>query len=350
MLTGNPVTSMDDTPAAAFKIAFVLLSDFSNLGLAAAVEPLSVANWLTNRQVFEWRFLSLDGHPVRASNGMSILVETTLENPQEYAAIIVAASFNAAAHAQNTKLLNWLRRAARFGVKIGAIETGAEVLAAAGLLNDHTAAVHWYNLDGFRQRYPSVSATGARFTADRDRMTCAGGITSIDMVLALIATHANKALADEVALHLFVQDQAKSVYAPAVQSAERSTRAADSIMRETLENPLTCRHLAARVGLSDRQLQRHFRTALGVGVAQHYVRLRLERAHKYVQLTELSVTEIALACGFGSIEHFSRSYRRAFGVAPKSDRSQTKAGSVFRVLPQQGNELRIAKTTQSKNI
>ena len=238
---------MDETPAATFKIAFVLLPDFSNLGLAAAVEPLYVANWLTNRQVFEWRFLSLDGKPVCASNGMSTLVELALENPRDYAAIIVAASFNAAAHAQNTRLLNWLRRAARFGVQIGAIETGAEVLAAAGLLDDHTAAVHWYNLDGFLERYPGVSATSARFAADRKRMTCAGGTTSMDMILALIAVQANKALADEVALHLSVQDHAKSASAPAVQSAERITRQVDAIMRETLEHPLSCRDLAARV-------------------------------------------------------------------------------------------------------
>ena len=340
---------MNDSQDTPFRIAFVLLSDFSNLGLAAAVEPLFVANWLTRRQVFHWRFLSLDGQAVRASNGMLTPVDAPLESPQAYAVVIVAGSFNAAAHAQNTKLLNWLRRAGRFGVQIGGIETGSEVLAAAGLLNGHTAAVHWYNLDGFRERYPGVSATGARFAAERGRMTCAGGATSIEMMLALIAAQAGPALADEVAVQLFVQDLTKSTPAPAVQTAERSTRAADAIMRVTLEHPLTCRQLAARVGLSDRQLQRHFRTALGAGVAQHYVHLRLERAHNYVQQTELSVTEIALACGFGSIEHFSRSYRRAFGVAPRSDRGQTKAASVFRLLPQPGAEADTPRNVKRQN-
>ncbi len=339
---------MNDTPDTSIRIAFVLLSDFSNLGLAAAVEPLFVANWLTKRRVFHWRFLSLDGQPVRASNGMLTEVEATLESPQDYAAVIVTASFNAAAHAQNTRLLNWLRRAGRFGVQIGAIETGSEVLAAAGLLNGHKAAVHWYNLDGFRERYPDVSVSDARFATERGRMTCTGGATSSDMILALIRAQVGPALADEVALQLIVQDQARSAPTPAIQTAERSTTAAEVIMRETLEYPLPCRQLAARIGLSDRQLQRHFRTAHGKGVAQHYLHLRLERAHKYVQQTELSVTEIALACGFGSIEHFSRSYRRAFGVAPRSDRSQTKAASVFRLLPQPGAEKDTAKILQRK--
>ena len=338
---------MTEIPDTTFRIAFVLLSDFSNLGLAAAVEPLFVANWLTGRPVFHWRFLSPDGLPVRASNGMQTQVDGPLESPQVFGAVIVAASFNAAAHAQNAKVLNWLRRAARFGVQIGAIETGSEVLAAAGLLDGHKAAVHWYNLDGFRERYPGVNACDARFAAEPGRMTCTGGASSTDMMLALIGAQAGPALADEVALQLVVQDQAKSAQAPAVQTAERSIRAAEAIMRETLEYPLPCRQLAARIGLSDRQLQRHFHTARGTGVAQHYLHLRLERAHKFVQQTGLSVTEIALACGFGSIEHFSRSYRRAFGVAPRSDRSQTKAASVFRVLlqPVTGNDTLQRKTT-----
>ena len=339
---------MIDTPDTPLRVAFVLVPDFSNLGLAAAVEPLFVANWLTKRRVFEWRFLSLDGQSVRASNGMSTLVDCALESPQDHAAVIVVASFNAAAHAQNTRLLNWLRRAARFGVQIGAIETGSEVLAAAGLLDGYKAAVHWYNLDGFRERYPGVGASSARFFAEPNRMTCSGGATSSDMMLAMIGARVGPELAEEVALQLIVQDgQART--APAVQTAGNSAMAAETIMRETLEYPLTCRQLATRIGLSDRQLQRHFRTSHGTGVAQYYLRLRLERAHKYVQQTELSVTEIALACGFGSIEHFSRSYRRAFGVAPRSDRSQTKAASVFRLLPQPGADPDIFRISHRKN-
>ena len=339
---------MTDPLANPCRIAFLLLPDFSNLGVAAAVEPLFVANWLTKRRAFDWQFLSLDGQPVRASNGMSIAVETGLPSPETFAVIFVAASFDTAAQAQNVRLLNWLRRAARFGVQIGGIETASEVLAAAGLLDGHKAAVHWYNLEGFRERYPAVDASATRFAAERGRLTCAGGATSIDMMLALIAEKAWIALAEEVARQLIQPDTARTGPAPAEQTAERSTRAAEAIMRETLEFPLPCRDLAARIGLSDRQLQRHFQAALGMGVAQHYLHLRLERAHKYVQQTRLSVTEIALACGFGSIEHFSRSYRRAFGVAPRSDRSQTKAASVFRLVPQPSAELDTPKIAQRK--
>ena len=324
---------MSDHPAIPHQIAFVLLPDFANLGLAASVEPLFVANWLTRNRLFQWHLLSLDGLPVRASNGMQTAVDGALTDPRVYDVVIVAASFGSADHAQDARLLNWLRRAARFGTQIGALETGSEVLAAAGLLDGHRAAVHWYNLEGFQERYPGVIATDARLAVAGGRMTCGGGATSLEMMLHLVAAHAGVALADEVAQQLMVQGQTQAPPPPALRNAERSLRAAEAVMRETLEQPLPCHRLAARVGLSDRQLQRHFRAAGGTSVAQFYLRLRLERAHKYVQQTEMSVTEIALACGFGSIEHFSRSYRRAFGVAPRSDRSQSKAASVFRASP-----------------
>ena len=329
-MTDSP---MPDPPDVPFSIGFVLLPDFSNLGLAAAIEPLFVANWLTKRRLFHWQLLSLDGVSVRASNGMQTAVDAGLPSGLAFDAIIVAASFSAAAHAQNARLLNWLRRAARFGVTIGALETGSEVLAAAGLLDGQKAAVHWYNLDGFRERYPKVAATNDRIDVGRHHMTCAGGTSSLDLMLHLIAAQAGRRLADEVAKQLLVQDPAKPALTQAILAAESTVHVAEAIMRETLEDPLPCRDLAARIGLSDRQLQRHFHRTFGSGIARHYLRLRLERAHKYVQLTELSLTEIALACGFGSIEHFSRSYRRAFGVAPRSDRSQSKAASVFRLHP-----------------
>ena len=60
------------------KIAFLVLPEFSNLGLAAAMEPLFVANWLAQRTLFEWQVVSVDGKPVRASNGREVSVDGAL--------------------------------------------------------------------------------------------------------------------------------------------------------------------------------------------------------------------------------------------------------------------------------
>jgi AraC family carnitine catabolism transcriptional activator len=57
----------------------------------------------------------------------------------------------------------------------------------------------------------------------------------------------------------------------------------------------------------------------------------MERAHQLVQLTDLTITQVAVACGFSSLEVFSRTYRKTFNVAPSRDRRQSVDSSVFRL-------------------
>ncbi len=317
-------------------IAFVVLPEFSHMGLALAIEPLFVANWLAQKQLFRWSTLSLDGLSVRASNGQHLPVDGALGEASGYQTVIVVASFDAKIHAGDQRLLNWLRKMARFGVTIGAIETGSEILAAARLLDDQPAAIHWDNLEGFSERYPTVEAGALLYTITRDRMTCAGATATLDMMLRWIGETVDADLAAEVGQHFLMprlrppSEGQNDAPQDSRAAANQKVEAALKIMQETLEEPLSCREIADKIDLSQRQLQRHFQRHLGVSIARQYLSYRLAKAHKLLQQTELPVTEIAVTCGFGSLESFSRTYRRYFGVSPSSDRQQTTSAPVFR--------------------
>lgn len=317
-------------------LAFVVLPEFSHMGLALAIEPLFVANWLAQKQLFRWSTLSLDGLSVRASNGQHLPVDGALGEVGTYQTVIVIASFDAKIHAGDQRLLGWLRRMARFGATIGAIETGSEILAAARLLDNQPAAIHWDNLEGFRERYPDVDANDHLYTLTRDRMTCAGATATLDMMLRWIGETVDADLATEVGQHFLMPrlrppSEGQSGAEPDIHAAaNQKVDAALKIMQQTLDEPLSCRQIADRIGMSQRQLQRHFQRHLGVSIARQYLSYRLAKAHKLLQQTELPVTEIAVTCGFGSLESFSRTYRRYFGLSPSSDRQQTTNAPVFR--------------------
>jgi AraC family carnitine catabolism transcriptional activator len=82
--------------------------------------------------------------------------------------------------------------------------------------------------------------------------------------------------------------------------------------------------------ISLRQLERRFGQMLGRTVHAEYMLVRVEKAHQYLQQTDLSVTEVAALTGFSSVEYFSKVYRRVFGVLPSTDRRQSTDAPVFR--------------------
>ena len=323
------------------QVAFLILPEFSNLGLAAATEPLFVANWLSQRPLFEWKVVSVDGAPVRASNGRPIPVDGDLQAAEQCKSVFVLASFEPQRVVAQRHAIRWLKRLAKFGVEIGGIENGSLLLAEAGLLNGHQVAVHWDNSIGFQEHYPKSQAVMQLFARSRNRITCAGAAAILDMMVAWIEWHADAELATEVADHLLLgrpRPANTAQRAAAVDSRGSSDAAvmrARALMARHIDEPLTCGEIARRVGLSLRQIERRFHDELRSSVLQQYRQIRMTKAHQLLQQTELSVTDVAFACGFASPEYFCRLYRSLFGRSPSHDRRQSTTAPVLRrQLPQ----------------
>ena len=316
------------------KVAFLLLPEFSHLGIAAATEPLFIANWLAQRTVFDWRVISVDGQPVRASNGRIVTVDGDLTSAIDCKTVFVLASFDP--QISDRKVIRWLKRIARFGVEIGGIENGSLVLAEAGLLNGHEVAVHWDNSIGFQEHYPKTRAVTQLYVRSAERITCAGASAILDLMIAWIGWHANKDLAGEVAEHLLLgrprpaQTEQRLAAKIDLSSSDAAVARAQAIMLEHIDEPLTCREIARRVGFSLRQIERRFRDELRCSVLQHYRQIRMAKAHQLLQQTELSVTDVAFSCGFSSPEYFCRLYRVLFGCSPSRDRRQSTTATVLR--------------------
>src|SRR5260370_13909374 len=116
------------------KVAFLLLPEFSNLGIAAATEPLFIANWLAQRAVFEWKIISADGQPVRASNGRMVPVDGDLACAADCKTVFVLASFDPHRSVRERQVVRWLKRIATFGVEIGGTENRIVVAPRCRLL------------------------------------------------------------------------------------------------------------------------------------------------------------------------------------------------------------------------
>ena len=306
-------------------VALILLPEFTMMPVTSVIEPLRIANRLAEKQLYRWSLHSLDGLPVSASSLIPTMVMGDLDTIPADAAVIVCGGLNVQRHTDK-RVLSWLRKTARRGAQLGAVCTGSHVLAEAGLLDGYRCTIHWENLPGFSEAFPEIKATGGLFEIDGDRFTSAGGTTAIDMMLTLIASQHGPDLAASVAeaiLHSPIRHHSENqrMSLPARIGA-RHTKLVSIIekMEENLEEPLSPSLLAKEAILSTRQLERLFRRYLDRSPKRYYLELRLKKARSLLLQTDLSVINVALACGFSSPSHFSKCYRGFYGRTPYRER------------------------------
>lgn len=306
-------------------VVFVLLDSFTLLAFAASIEPLRLANRMSKKRLYDFSVVSESGSPATASCGVSMEVDGALPDCPPGAMVIICGGTDVS-RAVTRPLINWLRREARRGVTLGAVDTGAQALAAAGLLDGRKATIHWENRDGFAEAFDEVELSSRIFVIDGERMTAAGGLASADMMLRVIAAEHGPELGAEVSDQMVytaprtdAENQRLSTPARIGVRHPKLSRVI-ALMHEHIEDPLSAAELAQAVGMSTRQLERLFRRYLDRSPKRYYLELRLEKARRLLLQTDMSVISVALACGFTSPSHFSKCYRSQYGRTPYRER------------------------------
>ncbi len=307
---------------------FALTQDFTHLAFASAVEPLRIANLVSGRELYRWSFASEDGQTATASNGSVTLVHHRFDALPPYDRLFVISGLDVQKH-DHAALLAMLRREARSRLpRIGALCSGAYVLARAGLLDGHRAAIHWDYHDGFSEDFPQVELVRSVFVADDPIVTASGGTATADLMLHLIehdhGYDLSVAVADQMVYNTVRSESGAQRLSLQSRKGVRNKHLSDAveIMRTTLDAPIPPSDIAARLGITSRQLERLFRANLGVTPHRHYREMRLERARSLLLQTEMSIIEVAVAAGFQSAGHFARAYRQAYGVTPTEQRGR----------------------------
>jgi transcriptional regulator GlxA family with amidase domain len=121
---------------------FALAEDFTHLAFACAVEPLRIANLVSRRELYRWSYASANGETATASNGTVSLVHHSFADIPPCDRLFVLSGVNIEKPGQtHGELITALRRADRqHGTKVGALCSGAWILARAGFLNGMKAA------------------------------------------------------------------------------------------------------------------------------------------------------------------------------------------------------------------
>ncbi len=319
------VIELDTVPAKPRRFIFVLLDDFTLLSFAAALDCLRLANRMSQKKLYEWRIVGEGGGTARCSTDTVFQLDGDLEELHREDAIMICGGSDVQ-KATSKRLVSWLRREARKGLMIGGLCTAAYSLAKAGLLDGKRATIHWENQDSFSEEFDEVELTKSVFTIDGNRLTTAGGTSSIDLFLQIIANDHGEELATAVAdqqIYSSIRtDQDTQRLSVPTRIGVRHPKLSQVIqmMESNIEEPISPAVLAKEVGMSTRQLERLFRRYLNRSPKRYYMELRLQKARNLLMQTDMSVINVALACGFASPSHFSKCYRAHYNTTPYRER------------------------------
>jgi len=307
------------------KYGFLLLDDFSLIALAAAVDPLRIANTVVGRRVYDYQLIATCGDFVQSSDGICVRPNVTMADSGSFDAVFVVGP-NPIPRRGIGAVLDWLRLLARHGTALGGLDTGSFFLARAGLLNGYRCTIHWEDQDVLMEQFPMLTVSNHLYEVDRDRYTCSGGVAPLDLMVHLLGMPpGSRSLAARVLELLIAErrshEQRQRTSLRQYMGAEHAKLdEALQVMESNVEETLTVAEIASYLRVSQRQLERWFHERLGKTPAQAYLEIRLLRARQLLYRTSQPLEEICARTGFTSMTHFATRYKAQFQIPPSVDR------------------------------
>ena len=320
-----------DSYAQPLHISFLLLPRYTLISLSCAVSVLRMANRLTGQPLYRWSLHTQTGDAVESSDGLCLHIDGPLSEAAKAGQLFVCGGIKVESTCDG-ELLNLLRGFAKRNTPLGALCTGSYALAAAGLLDGYRCAIHWENLASLRETFPKVQVQQGLFVIDRNRYTCSGGVSALDLMLNLVESRYGRKLARDISEQFICerirtqQDSQRIPLQHYLGTSQPRIVEAVALMESNVEEPLGMDDLASYVGVSRRQLERLFHKHLGCAPSRYYLDLRLRRARLLLLRTDMPVIDIATSCGFSSAPHFSKCYNELFRRSPRQERRESGLG------------------------
>ncbi len=270
------------------------------------------------------------GRPIPYVSGLMLQGQRLLERVDgALDTLIVSGGPGSQAAAGDPRMIDVVRRLARRSRRVASVCTGADILAAAGILDGRRATTHWRHADALAKRHPAVMVDSAPiYVRDGNVFTAAGLTSALDLSLAFVELDHGAEAARVVARHLVTylqrpgsQAQMSMYLAGDPPESGLVKRVVDHVTTH-LDGDLSADVLAALAGVSERQLNRLFQRDLNQTPGRYVRQARVEAAAQLLASTTLTIPHVATKCGFRSAESFRQAFVAHYGIPPSQYRAR----------------------------
>lgn len=306
------------------RIAALCLDRVVAFDLSVAAEVFSLAHDERGKPLYELEACAVRAGRVRTTTGFSIGDAAGLE-ALERADTVVVPGYTDLAEPLPRGVVEALRGVVDRGGRAVSICTGAFALGHAGLLDGRRATTHWFSTPELARLFPAAGVEpNALYVDEHPVLTSAGLSAGIDLCLHIVRCDHGEALGAAIARLMVASPhreggQAQFIDRP-LPTADGSL---DHVRRWALEHliePLDVETLARRASVSPRTFARRFVAETGITPLRWLHAQRVLEARRLLELTDLSVEDVAARAGFGSAPSLREHFRRATSTTPSAYR------------------------------
>ncbi|HEY0816081.1 MAG TPA: helix-turn-helix domain-containing protein [Pseudonocardia sp.] len=323
-------------PARPHRIAVLALPTVLPFELSIPARVFESATGAGGEPLYDVVTCSLDGGAVPTAGDFAVLVRHGLEVLATADTVIVAPVDSGAV---GRDVLGRAAEAVRRVVgraRLASICTGADVLAAAGLLDGLRATTHWKHSDEFASAYPAVLLDpDVLYVDEGDVLTGAGAAAGVDLCLHIVRRDHGAEVANRAARMCVVPPhrdggQAQFIDRPVAIDACASTAATRAWALRHLDRPLGLPDLARHAAMSVRTFTRRFREEVGMSPNRWLTQQRIDLARRLLETTDLPVDQVAESVGIGSAASLRVHLGAVLGVPPSTYRRTFRAREAAR--------------------
>lgn len=313
------------------RVGVLVFDGVKMLDFVGPAEVFVEANQAVPR--YEVVLISADGRDVQTSIGARVQVGCAAADADRFDTVVIPGSELPPEKFVTSELLAATRQLIGKTRRVASICSGAYVLAELGLLDGRRATTHWKFAGDLARRFPAIAVEpDAIFVRDGNLYSSAGVAAGMDLALALLEEDHGADLARQVAQSLVVYMQRAGGQSQFSASLSGPTprspllRGVVDLICADPAFPHTVQSLAAHARVSVRHLTRLFRTELERSPAEYVAFIRFGMARDILH-TGCSVTEAAMAAGYGSSEALRRAFVARLGISPSKYQQRFRSTS-----------------------
>ncbi|TDW46394.1 transcriptional regulator GlxA family with amidase domain [Flavobacterium sp. 270] len=308
------------------KVGLIVPYDYKLLSIAAILEVFETANKLFkgNDKPFEIMVFqskeqidqeNLFGYKVNAIEGSNISLELIL------IPAFTTDNMSEMIH-KNKNFIPWLKKQHQSGAELASFCTGAFLFAASGLLNEKLATTHVDACSAFTKAFPLVKLKSEEtLTADGSLYTSGGSTSTFHLLILLIQKFCGNEIAVQIAKIFSIDlNRYKQSYFSTFRPNHLHNDNLVAMLQQKIENEYSTivklEEITKDIPTSARNMTRRFKQVTGIPPIEYLQNIRVESSKKYLEQTQLSISEIIEKTGYNDPKAFRKIFHKMVGMKP----------------------------------